>query len=216
LVAGSGVLGGTLTVTAVNGVAAFADLEIDSAGLGFEIEFTALPALTPATSDPFDVAGPPAQLSIRVQPGGALAGEALDPQPVVEILDAAGVLVSTDNSTEVTATISTGTGNPDAVLSGTLSVTAVNGVVTFSDLAIDLAGVDYTLEFNDSAQLLTGATSEPFEVTSPPPPPSDDDGKKKKKDDGCTVGHGSGAWMLLFGLLAALAIGVCSTRAGRQ
>jgi hypothetical protein len=42
-------------------------------------------------------------------------------------------------------TISIGTKPVDGTLSGTLTVTVVNGIATFSDLSIDQSGAGYTL-----------------------------------------------------------------------
>src|SRR5262249_12002787 len=49
-------LSGTLTRTAVNGIATFNDLSIDKAGTGYRLAASAS-GLTGATSDPFDVFG---------------------------------------------------------------------------------------------------------------------------------------------------------------
>lgn len=110
-------------------------------------------------------AGPATQLVVVQQPSGAVAGSAFGTQPRVEIQDAMGVRVSSDNTTSVNVAISTGTGTGGAVLSGTMAVTANAGVVTFSGLAIDLAGTGYTLDF--TAGGLTSATSTSFDVTTP-------------------------------------------------
>ena len=66
--------------------------------------------------------------------------------------------------TVFTGTVTIGLGShPDgATLTGTLTVTAVRGVATFSDLRIDRAGSGYT--FTASAISLIGATSTSFTV----------------------------------------------------
>ncbi len=68
-------------------------------------------------------------------------------------------MVNTDSST-VTLAVSDPSG---ATLNGALTVAAVNGVATFSDLSLPVAG-SYTLLATDSA--LSPATSGPFTVTN--------------------------------------------------
>ena len=109
--------------------------------------------------------GPATQLAMITQPAGATTGNAFATQPVVEIRDAAGLRVTTDNATSISVAITGGTGTSGAILSGNLSVIATSGRVNFSGLSIDLAGTAYTLSF--SATGLTGATSAAFNVTTP-------------------------------------------------
>ena len=49
-------------------------------------------------------------------------------------------------------------------LSGTLTVTVVNGVATFGDLSIDMAGMGYTLHATVDGGL-PGLDSDPFNIT---------------------------------------------------
>ena len=105
--------------------------------------------------------GNASKLSFSTQPGGAVAGAPLNPQPVVMIQDALGNLVTGDNSTVVTLAIS---GNSSAVLSGTKTLTATNGIASFSGLNINLAG-SYTLSATGNP-VLTAAVSSSFVVTS--------------------------------------------------
>lgn len=201
--------GSTTTMTAVNGIVTFTDLGIDTAGTGFVLQFDdTLAALTNVSSNPFDVAGPATQLVIVTQPGGATPGTAFTQQPVIEIQDAAGVVVSTDNSTQVTVTISAGTGTAGATLGGTTTVTAVNGVVTFADLSIDLAGVGYTLDFDDGGAL-TAATSTSFDVTAGS---GGGGGGGGGDDEGCSTGTGK-SWLILLALLAVLGVAARRQRA---
>jgi hypothetical protein len=53
----------------------------------------------------------------------------------------------------------------NAVLSGALSVTAVNGVARFSNLSIDEIGLGYTLRA--TATGLTSTESAPFNIGTP-------------------------------------------------
>ncbi len=108
------------------------------------------------------VAQQPAAVAIRTQPAGAAAGEPFTTQPVLEVHDGRGNVVTNDNATVVTTSIATGGGS----LSGTASVTAVAGVVTFTDLAIGGMVGPRTLAF--AAPGLTGTTSNPFTLDPGP------------------------------------------------
>ncbi|TVQ66463.1 MAG: hypothetical protein EA360_05660, partial [Balneolaceae bacterium] len=110
------------------------------------------------------IAGAADQLAFGQQPGTTEAGESITPAVTVQVLDAAGNLVSGDNTTEVAMAI--GTNPSSGTLSGTSPVTASGGVATFSDLSIDLVGSGYTLQA--SASGLTPATSSAFEITATP------------------------------------------------
>src|SRR5207244_10992826 len=56
-------------------------------------------------------------------------------------------------------------------LGGTTTVTAASGVATFADLRVNRAGTGYRL--TASAGQLTGATSDPFDITAGPPTTGD-------------------------------------------
>jgi hypothetical protein len=76
------------------------------------------------------------------QPTDTAAGQTISPV-VVEVVDAFGNVETGDNGD--TITLSIGANPSGGTLTGTLTVTVVNGVATFSDLSIDLAGAGYTL-----------------------------------------------------------------------
>ena len=156
---GTGTLTGTTTVNAVNGVATFTNLAI-AGNANATISFTAstLPVAsgTTATSPPLTTVQVARQLTITTQPGGALNGATLSPQPVVRILDAAGLPIPTATN-GVTAVINSGTGS----IAGTVAVAAVSGVVTFTNLKINGVG-PFTLGFNSTG--LTSATSSPITI----------------------------------------------------
>jgi hypothetical protein len=103
------------------------------------------------------------QLGLRTQPIGGAIGGALTTQPVVEIRDAAGNLVSTASAT-VTAALASGGGT----LSGNVTIATTGGVATFTDLGI--AGVAGTRTLTFTAANLVGATSNQFTMTPPPTP----------------------------------------------
>ena len=93
--------------------------------------------------------GSATQLVITNSAVAAANGEQLATQPALAIRDANGNLVTSDSSTQITISIASGTGGR---LGGTTTVTAVRGVVTFTD--VTLAGLTtetYTLSFVDTA-----------------------------------------------------------------
>ena len=159
-----GTLSGTLTVAAVNGVATFSDLSINQAGTGYTL-VASDGSLTGATSSSFNITPAPAKVVFTIQPSNTLAGNTMTPAVQVTVEDANGNVVTTDNS-NVTLTI--GTNPSGGTLSGTLTVAAVNGVATFSDLSIDQAGTGYTLAASDGS--LTGTTSSSFNISTLVPP----------------------------------------------
>jgi hypothetical protein len=90
--------------------------------------------ITPAAADHLLFLQPPTHTA---------AGQTITPAVLVAVVDAFGNVITSDNSDTVTLTL--GTNPSGGTLSGTLSVTVMSGVATFSDLAIDLPGVGYTL-----------------------------------------------------------------------
>jgi hypothetical protein len=105
---GSATLGGTLTATAVQGVATFSDLVLNRAGAGYTLRASAAP-LSPALSSPFTiVAAAATALAITTQPSST-AEQGL-PQPVVQLQDGLGNAVPQAGVT-VTATL-VGTADP--------------------------------------------------------------------------------------------------------
>jgi hypothetical protein len=157
-------LGGTLTRAAVNGIATFDDLSLDEVGTGYTLAATAS-GLTGATSAGFDITvEAPVQLAFGQQPTSTEVGATLSPAVTVRIEDAQDTLVSS------TASVTLGlAANPsDAVLYGTLTRAAVDGIATFDDLSLDAIGTGYTLEA--SAIGLTGTTSSTFDMTLIPAP----------------------------------------------
>jgi Tol biopolymer transport system component len=154
------ILSGTTSVNAVAGVATFSGLSIDKANAGYVLTATS-GTLTSADSAAFVVAQTPTKLVYALQPGGAVAGAAFTVQPVLTVKDAEDNLVPAYTGS-VTVSIKPGTGMSAATLSGTTTVSAVNGVATFTNLAIDLPGSAYVL--SGSSGTLTGADSAPFNV----------------------------------------------------
>jgi hypothetical protein len=95
-------------------------------------------------------------------PTDTAAGQAIGPAVVVAVVDRFGNVVTSDNTD--TVTLSLGANPGGGTLSGTLTVTVVNGVATFGDLSIDLPGAGYTLHATVGGSL-PDIDSDPFNVT---------------------------------------------------
>src|SRR5258708_6143901 len=150
--AGSGTLQGTTNLTAASGVVTFTNLSHNVA-TNITIGFSSS-GLSGVTSGSIAVSAASAsRLTIQTQPSAAAtAGVAFGQQPVVRIEDGLGNLVSSDNSTAVTASRSAGSGT----LQGATTQTAVNGLATFTNLSHTVA-TNITIQFAGGS--LAGATS---------------------------------------------------------
>jgi hypothetical protein len=158
---GGAVLSGSTTVGASSGVATFSNLSINLVGTGYQLQSTSA-GLTTATSAAFNITSSTAtQLAFTAQPSTATSGVAIAPAVQVTARDASGN-PATGFTGPITVAITNGTGTGGAVLSGTLTVSAVAGVATFSNLSINLAGTGYTLTATSAG--LTSATSSAFNI----------------------------------------------------
>jgi hypothetical protein len=101
--------------------------------------------------------GPAAKLAFLQQPTPAGTGKVITPAVTVAVEDAAGKTIPTDSST-VILTLSVGTFTSGA---NSVSAAAVNGVATFSSLALTNNG-QYTLTATDGS--LTSAVSDTFAI----------------------------------------------------
>jgi alpha-tubulin suppressor-like RCC1 family protein len=146
---GGGTLQGTAAVAAVNGVATFTNLRIDRA-TAHTLTFTgATPSLT-ATSSAFTIApGAASQLAVTTPAAGARSGAVFTTQPILEVRDAAGNRV-TGSTASITATVN------GATVAGTATVSAVDGVATYTTLGLSDTVGTYTVTF--AATGLTSAT----------------------------------------------------------
>jgi hypothetical protein len=105
-------------------------------------------------------AQPDTQLLFGTQPSNTAAGVTISPPVTVSVAFPNG---KTDTSSTASVTIAIGTNPAAGTLSGTLTVAAVAGVATFSNLSINNPGTGYTLVATSSG--LTSATSNPFNIT---------------------------------------------------
>ena len=152
-----GTLGGTLTRSAVSGVATFNDLTLDRVG-AYTLSASAS-GLTGDTSASFNItAAAAATLVFTVQPSAAVAGVAIAPAVEVTAFDGLGNVASGFTGT---ITVAKASGPASGVLSGTLAAAATAGVATFGNLSLQIAG-SYTL--SASATGLTPATSASFTI----------------------------------------------------
>ena len=165
---GSGTaLGGTLTATAVNGVATFSGLTLNNPGNGYTLKATA--GSLSVTTSGFNVGSSTAtatQLVVTAQPPATVAAGA-GFGLTVTAETSTGAVDPTFNGT-VTLSLANNAGGSGTVLGGTLTATAVNGVATFSGLTLNKPGNGYTLVVSTNG--LTSAMTAPFSVMSPPPP----------------------------------------------
>src|SRR5262249_9399922 len=126
-------LGGTLTVTASLGVAAFSGVSLNKVGTGYTLRLTA-PNVTAATTSSINViAGTATQLVITTQPPASVVAGAGIPL-VVKAEDGSGnVDASFTGSVTLTLVVNPG----GATLGGGFTVTASGGVANFATDFLD-------------------------------------------------------------------------------
>lgn len=99
--------------------------------------------------------GSPVKLVLVTQPAGAVQRVPLVTQPVVEVRDASDNVVTS-------STASVGVSTTVGVVTGSITVTAQQGVARFTDLALQGTAGPRTLQFNSGSLLV--ATSNPVEL----------------------------------------------------
>ena len=156
---GGATLAGPLTATASGGVATFSGLTLTRAASGYSFEVTA-GGLGPAVTGAMTVTPASATRLVITQQPPATVKVSSPFAMRASIEDAYGNLVTTASGTVAVALANNPTG---ATLGGTLSVTASQGVASFTGLTINKVGSGYTLRVFRSG--LTSATSNPINVT---------------------------------------------------
>ena len=141
-------LTGAVAATAVNGRATFQNLGLNGTVGSFDLRFDggSLPRVTHAALSL--VHGVPSRLVIERSASGARAGSTFETQPIVELQDAFGNVITsgTQAASYVTASVSTG-----ASMVGTERQQLSAGRVTFSGLGISgRDGTNYTLTFTST------------------------------------------------------------------
>ncbi|MBK8915942.1 MAG: hypothetical protein IPM64_15340 [Phycisphaerales bacterium] len=160
---GAGTLSGTLSRATTSGVAVFDNLSINNAAAGYTLSATA-PALTGAVSSAFTITPrQPTALQFVQQPTNTVAGAAITPALTVRLVDDQGMTVP-GATHSVTLSFATDPTGGAAMLSGTLTRAAVNGVATFDNISINRAAAGFILRA--SAAGLTSANSSPFNISA--------------------------------------------------
>jgi hypothetical protein len=167
-------VGGTLSCTSglsrtvVNGVATFFGCSINlGSSSSYTLSATSSPAWTPATSSAFLI-GTAQTLTFALQPGGGAPGAIWLQQPVVDVLNASSLVVTTDNSTVVSLAIATNPVGGTLSCTSGLSRTVVNGVATFFGCSINLGSSSYYTLSATSSPAWTPATSSAFLIGTAP------------------------------------------------
>ena len=152
---------GVPAVQAGAGVSMFSSLEVTQAGTGDTIQATS-GSLTTTTS-PFNVTSTSTSATHLVlttePPANVTAGSAFS---VIVAAENASGSVDPNYSGSVTLALASNPGS--ATLGGTLTVTAQNGVATFSGLTLNMVASGYTL--SASSGTLTAATSTAITVAA--------------------------------------------------
>ena len=148
-VSSGGTIVGTATATASSGVATFSSLGLTAATGTYTLTYTS-GALT-ATQSITVTVGAATDVSLTTSASGATYGNVWTQQPAIAIVDSGGNTVTSDSSTQVTVSVSTG-----GSLSGTATITVSSGVATFSGLSMTGTPASYTLTF--AASGLTAVT----------------------------------------------------------
>ena len=160
----SATMRGTTTASPINGVATFAGLAIETAGVGYTLTASA-PSLTGATSAAFDVsAGAPSQLWFRTQPANIRAGSLFTPPVEVAIAD---VFHNTVASASGLITVALAGGPTNPALLGTRTLATEGGVARFGDLSIQTAATGYTIVASTAPY--PSVSSAPFSVAAAAP-----------------------------------------------
>jgi hypothetical protein len=166
--AASATFTGRTLVASING-SGLADMNVSAttiAGEPYVVTAATSGALRGVHFHLTNMPGAPFKLDIHTEPAAmATAGKALDPEPVDYIEDQYGNLETSDNTTQVTASLATGTGP----LQGTTTLTVTSGIAAFTNLADDKSET-ISLAFNTNTGLPTVTSSDI--VVNPGPPAS--------------------------------------------
>jgi hypothetical protein len=160
---GGSVTGGSATTNA-NGIATAESWTLGTAAGANTLTVTSgtltnLPITFMATG----TVGAATKALMQTEPVGGASGAVLATQPAVKITDANANTV-TSSTALMSVRIASGTGG---TLGGTTTVSAVNGVATFTNLTlVGKVGTNYTLQFTSSG--LTSAMSATVQVSSGP------------------------------------------------
>jgi len=156
---GPGILSGTTSVQAKNGVATLKNLTLDIAGTYTLIASDASDSLS-VNSTSFNITpAAAARLAFIQQPTNTTAGKIISPAVTVAVEDRFGNIVTSNNSYVTLALASDPACNPR--LNKTLTAQVKNGIATFNNLSLTAAGT-YTLKATDGR--FASATSSSFQI----------------------------------------------------
>lgn len=159
--AGTGTLSGGLSRNASGGVASFSGLRMNAIGTK-SLRATSIvgSSTLSVVSSNFDILpGAPFRLAFSTQPGGGSLGAVWPQQPVVQVQDQQGNVISTA-SNAVSLQLIQGTGS----LGGVATVTASSGVASFTGLSLDQPGSDKILRATSGT--LSSADSDVFSIAA--------------------------------------------------
>ena len=140
---------GGLVKTVVQGVAAFTGCTISAAGIGYRLNATSAPVLTPAASNPFNVAvaGNPTKLAFLVEPPlSVVAGAPFGSNVQVAIENAGSLVISAGILAGITLSIDKGPAGAILMCTGGLTVNTLNGVASFTGCSVNKEGIGYALK----------------------------------------------------------------------
>ena len=172
--AGTASLSGA-TASTVDGVAIFDALQVDEPD-SYQLRASVpdLPTESEPVSAAFDVVpGPAALVSFESQPTGTVAGATISPIVTVRVTDINGFDVADGEM----VTLSVGFGPAGSELSGTVAQSTIDGIASFDDLSLTVAG-QYALDAQLDEGLASGsdlfdiAPADPFQMSFTVPPAS--------------------------------------------
>ncbi len=155
---GVGSLNGTLSQSTVNGLATFNDISIDFATAGYTLN-ASVTGLTSLSSNPFNIFASATKLVFLSQPSDTIENSTISSFQVALTDDFNTVITS---STEAITLNLSNDPSGNGVLGGTLTKNAVNGVVTFNDVSLNIATSGY--QIGASSNGVVGATSNSFTI----------------------------------------------------
>ncbi len=157
-------LRGTTTRQIISGVATFEDISCLSIGT-ISLRATTEGAISSEASTSVAIGfGPKYRLDFLIHPSTTEINAAITPSVEVTIKNQYGIVITNENSTEVSIAINN---NPaSGHLSGTTLETSVAGITRFADLAINRWGNGYTLIA--SSEGLISASSNAFDISRAP------------------------------------------------
>ena len=179
---GSSTLSGTTPRAAVAGVATFNNLTLNKVGSGYRLRFSGVGS--GIVSNAFNIIPAGAsRLSFVQQPSNAVSVVSMSPSVTVEVTDAFGNRITSGTGSNSTVSLAFATGgNPGwtstsatggsgtggGTLSGGASVSAVNGLATFSAVSVNRTGTGYKLTAS-SGSSYTAADSSTFNISAAAP-----------------------------------------------